>query len=143
MLNQVRGASAQTLRRVSSSTRLKRSVLPSVWGWSAADMLNFVPNTRNSGKPRVTVGDNRLQRTVMSEDTVHEERRGLFARDCVEDRSKKHHLAQTAYKHQDPGVAVVIGRKSEEKSRLIDFQQTNGTVRLCNGADAWSKGLTR
>ncbi|GMF41139.1 unnamed protein product [Phytophthora fragariaefolia] len=80
---------------------------------------------------------------MMPEDTVHEEPCGLFARDCVEDRSKMHHLAQTAYKHQDPGVAVVIAGRPKPKSRLIDFQQSNGTVRLCNEADAWSKGLTR
>ncbi|GMF38382.1 unnamed protein product [Phytophthora fragariaefolia] len=52
---------------------------------------------------------------MMSEDTVHEEPYGLLARDCVEDRSKMHHLTQTAYKHQDLGVAVVIGRKTEDK----------------------------
>ncbi|GMF26068.1 unnamed protein product [Phytophthora fragariaefolia] len=52
---------------------------------------------------------------MMSEDTVHEEPCGLFARDCVEDGGKMHHFAQTAYKHQDPGVAVVIGRKTEDK----------------------------
>ncbi|GMF40517.1 unnamed protein product [Phytophthora fragariaefolia] len=52
---------------------------------------------------------------MMSEDTVHEEPCGLFAFDCVEDRGKMHYLAQTASKHQDTGVAVVIGRKTEDK----------------------------
>ncbi|GMF57090.1 unnamed protein product [Phytophthora fragariaefolia] len=51
---------------------------------------------------------------MMSEGTVHEVPCGLFARDCVEGRSKMHHFAQTAYKHQDPGVAVVIDQKTED-----------------------------
>ncbi|KAG3123259.1 hypothetical protein PC128_g27651 [Phytophthora cactorum] len=68
-----------------------------------------------SGKPRVTFRDEGLRKTTMAEDAIHEHPSGLFTSDRVWHRSKMHHLAQPTHEHQDAGVAVVVGGKSEDE----------------------------
>ncbi|KAG2767573.1 hypothetical protein PC116_g20427 [Phytophthora cactorum] len=68
-----------------------------------------------SGKPRVAVRDEGLRKTEMAEDAIHEQPSSLFASDRVWHRSTMHHLAQPTHEHQNAGVAVVVGGKSEDE----------------------------
>ncbi|KAG3064671.1 hypothetical protein PI125_g24146 [Phytophthora idaei] len=52
---------------------------------------------------------------MVAEDAIHEQPSGLFARDRVWHLSKMHHLAQPVHEHQDAGVAVDVGGKSEDE----------------------------
>ncbi|KAG3050956.1 hypothetical protein PI125_g26363 [Phytophthora idaei] len=96
-----------------------------------------------SGKPRVTVRDEGLRKTMMAEDAILEQPSGLFASDRAWHRSKMHHLAQPTHEHQMPVLPWSSAGSPKTKPRLIDFQQSAGTGRLCKGAEACPAGFTR
>ncbi|KAG3127319.1 hypothetical protein PI124_g13072 [Phytophthora idaei] len=52
---------------------------------------------------------------MMAEDAIHGLSSGVFASDRVWHRSKMRHHAQPTHEHQDAGVAVVVGGKSEDE----------------------------
>ncbi|KAG3057288.1 hypothetical protein PI125_g25421 [Phytophthora idaei] len=52
---------------------------------------------------------------MLAEDAIHEQPSSMFASDRLWHRSKVHHLAQPTHEHQDTGVAVVVGGKSEDE----------------------------
>ncbi|KAG3176828.1 hypothetical protein PC129_g25539 [Phytophthora cactorum] len=52
---------------------------------------------------------------MMAEDDIHEQPSRMFASDHVWHRSEMHHLAQPTHEHQDTGVAVAVGGKSEDE----------------------------
>ncbi|KAG3132644.1 hypothetical protein C6341_g22823 [Phytophthora cactorum] len=51
----------------------------------------------------------------MVEDVIHEQPSGVFTSDLVWHRSMMHHLFQPTHEHQDAGVPVVVGGKSEDE----------------------------